>query len=141
MSADSEINLALAKKWTIGASRVAISLLKSYRSRLRFQAGLPRNSKLENSKRPIIGTTQNREAAVMDKHDQKNVEDLSRAWSTAREAVVHALKAMEAALSSTTYRRKQGHIYYEIRRDTPYVVHDTDTQSRSQIRFSYAPTR
>src|SRR5579862_354749 len=58
---------------------------------------------------------------------QKEVSDLSRAWPTARDAVEHALKDIEAALSSTRYQRKKGGVYYEMRRDMPYVIHATKT--------------
>lgn len=76
----------------------------------------------------------------MDKHDQMNVEDLSRVWSTAREAVVHALKEMEAALSDATYQLKKGRVYYEMRRDMPYVIHDTDTPGvQILVNRSYKP--
>jgi hypothetical protein len=63
----------------------------------------------------------------MQKHPQLEVGDLSRVWPSAHDAVAHALKDMEAALSSTRFQRKKGGVYYEMRRDMPYMIHATKT--------------
>ena len=62
---------------------------------------------------------------TIEKHPQLRVEDLSRVFPTARNAVAHALKDMEAALSARPYRAKSGTLYYEMRCDMPYVIHAT----------------
>jgi hypothetical protein len=56
----------------------------------------------------------------------QDVQDLSRAHPSARAAVEHAIADLRASLSAPKFRIKPGsHIYLEMRRDMPYVIHDT----------------
>jgi hypothetical protein len=61
------------------------------------------------------------------------VPDVSASYVSAREAVEHAIRLLEAALAKTRYVIPKGttKAYLEMRRDLPYFIHETslpDTQ-------------
>lgn len=59
--------------------------------------------------------------------EQSELPDLSRAHASAKEAVGHAIQWLSAFLSKPGFNVKSGgHIYRSMRRDFPYVIHDTD---------------
>lgn len=56
----------------------------------------------------------------------ENFPDISRHHNSAAEAVAYAIASMESALSVARYSlRGPSRGYYEMRRDMPYIIHET----------------
>ena len=56
----------------------------------------------------------------------EDLSDISRSHNSAAEAVAYAIASMESALSVARYSlRGPSRGYYEMRRDMPYIIHET----------------
>lgn len=61
--------------------------------------------------------------------EQPELPDLSRTYASAREAVGHSIQWLSALLDKPGFNVKSGgRIYLSMRRDFPYVLHDTDIE-------------
>lgn len=57
---------------------------------------------------------------------KSDLQDLARVHDCAETAVAHAMADLRASLTRTRYPPKIGsHVHMEMRRDFPYVIHDT----------------
>ena len=72
---------------------------------------------------------------------QRELEDLSRSHASAKKAVGYAIQWLSAFLSKASFNVKSGGTTYRMmRRDFPYVIHDTNiTGTQILVNRAYKP--